>query len=63
LIQDFTETFENPFVVVKGAVVSIDSRKARRKARKKKEILDINDSDVKRELASGQTQLISYTES
>jgi hypothetical protein len=63
LIQDFTETFENPFVVVKDAVVSIDSRKARRKARKKKEILDINDSDVKRELASGQTQLISYTES
>jgi hypothetical protein len=55
---------ENPFDVSKNQFLGIDSRKARRKARKKKELfVDINDPDLKRELASGQTQLISYTES
>jgi hypothetical protein len=63
VIQDFTEVIDNPFDVQKDAVIGIDSRKARRKARKKKEMFgDINDPDLKRELASGQTQLISYTE-
>jgi hypothetical protein len=63
-IQDFTETFDNPFDLVKDAVIGIDSRQARRKARKKKELFgDINDPDLKREVASGQTRYISYTES
>jgi hypothetical protein len=63
VIQDFTETYDNPFEIVTEAIIAIDSRKARRKARKKKEMFgDINDPDLKRELASGKTQLISYTE-
>jgi hypothetical protein len=63
-IQDFTQTFDNPFDVDREAVIGIDSRKASRKARKKKEMFgDINDPDLKRELAIGQTQLISYSES
>jgi hypothetical protein len=63
-IQDFTQTFDNPFEVDREALIGIDSRKASRKARKKKEMFDdINDPDLKRELASGQTQLISYSES
>ena len=44
--------------------LGIDSRKARREMNKKKEFFGIiSDPDLKRELASGQTQLISYTES
>jgi hypothetical protein len=63
-IQDFTEIVDNPFDVQKDAVISIDARKARHKARKAKELFgDINDPDLKRELASGQAKLISYTES
>jgi hypothetical protein len=63
-IQDFTQTFDNPFEVEREVVIGIDSRKANRKARKKKELFgDINDPDLKRELPSGQTQLISYSES
>jgi hypothetical protein len=51
------------FHIDKDAVIGIDSRKAGRKKRKKKELFgDINDP-LKRELASGQTQLVSYTES
>jgi hypothetical protein len=46
------------------APICTDSRKGIRKARKKKELFgDINDPDLKRELARGQTRLISYTES
>ena len=42
-------------------IQEIDSWKAGRKARKKNEMFgDINDPDLKREFASGQTQLISY---
>jgi len=64
VIQDFTETFDNPFDVQKHAVISVDSREARMKARKEKDRFgDINDEDLKRELASGQTKLISYSES
>ena len=63
-IQDFTQTFDNHFEVDREAVIGIDSRKPRRKARKNKELFgDINDPDLKRELASGQTQLISFSES
>jgi hypothetical protein len=62
-IKDVIETIDNPFDSGKS-FLGIDSRKARRKARKKKELFgDINDPDLKRELASGQTQLISNTES
>jgi hypothetical protein len=44
--------------------LGIDSRSAKRKMKKKKELFgDNSDPDLKRELASGQTQLISYTES
>jgi hypothetical protein len=62
-IKDVVETIDNPFDTGKS-FLGVDSRKARRKARKKEELFgDINDPDLKRELASGQTQLISYTES
>jgi hypothetical protein len=56
------ETFDNPFDIGKS-FLGIDSRSTRRKARKNKELYDhINDEELKRELASGQTRLISYTE-
>jgi hypothetical protein len=64
VIKDFTEVIYNPFDVDREAVLGIASRQAGRKARKKKELFgDINDPDLKRELASGQTKLLSYTES
>jgi len=64
VIQDFTETYDSPFDVAKDVFITIDSRKASRKARKNNDRFgDINDPDLKRELASGQTRLISYTES
>ena len=62
-IKDVVETVENPFDMGKS-FLGIDSRSARRKMKKKKELFgDISDPDLKRELASGQTRLISYTES
>jgi len=62
-IKDVVETIDNPFDVAKDAVIGIDTRKARRKARKATDRFgDINDPDLKRELASGQTRLISYSE-
>jgi hypothetical protein len=62
-IKDVVETVDNPFDIGKS-FLGIDSRSARRKMKKKKELFgDINDPDLKREQASGQTQLISYTES
>lgn len=39
------------------------SKKKRRQKERQRELDAINDADLKRELASGQTQLISYTES
>ena len=62
-IKDVVETIDNPFDQGKD-FLGIDSRKKRKKQRdKQKEFDDINDPDLKRELASGQTQLISYKES
>jgi hypothetical protein len=62
-IKDVIETVDNPFDIGKS-FLGIDSRSARRKMKKKKELFgDISDPDLKRELASGQTQLISYMES
>lgn len=61
-IKDVVETTGNPFDLGKD-FLGIDSRKARRKARKATDRFgDINDPDLKRELASGQTGLISYSE-
>ena len=60
-IKDVVETSDNPFDQGKS-FLGIDSRKARRKRDKQKELDYINDPDLKRELASGQTQLISYSE-
>ena len=60
---------DNPFDIGNHLFLGIDSRKSvgGKKARKKKErqrqLDDINDPDVKRELASGQIRLISYKES
>lgn len=62
-IQDVVSVSDNPFEDGK-LFLGIDSRSARRRARKAKENFgDINDPDLKRELASHQTQLISYSES
>ncbi len=65
-IKDVVETVENPFDIAKNSFLGVDNRTSIRgkNARKKKELFgDINDPDLKRELASGQTKLISYTES
>ena len=63
-IKDVVETTDNPFDIGKNSFLGVDSRSARRNMNKKKELFgDISDPDLKRELASGQTQLISYTES
>jgi hypothetical protein len=61
-IKDVVETSDNPFDLAKNSFLGIDSRKARRRIRNKKELFsDINDDDAKRELAKGNT-LISYIE-
>jgi hypothetical protein len=49
-IKDVVETTDNPFDIAKNSFLGIDSRKARKK------------KERQRELASGQTQLISYSE-
>jgi hypothetical protein len=60
-IKDVVETVDNPFDSGRD-FLGIDSRKL--KKRRQKDRMDyINDEDLKRELASGQTKLISYTES
>ena len=60
-IKDVVETVDNPFDIGKS-FLGIDSRKL--KKRRQSDRLDyIKDPDLRRELASGQTQLISYTES
>lgn len=67
-IKDVVETVDNPFDIGKD-FVGIDSRtlvngkNARKKKERRRQIDDVKDPDLKRELASGQTQLISYTES
>jgi hypothetical protein len=66
-IRDVVETVDKPFDIG-TSFLGIDSRSVGgKKARKKKErqgqLDDINDPDVKRELASGQIRLISYKES
>jgi hypothetical protein len=59
-IKDVVETVDNPFDTGKS-FLPVDSRKLRK--RKQKDKLDyIKDPDLKRELASGQVRLISYTE-
>lgn len=60
-IKDVVETIDNPFDQGKD-FLGIDSRKARRKIRNKKELFgDINDDEAQRELSTGNT-LISYFE-
>ena len=62
-IRDVVETVDNPFDIAKNSFLGIDSRKAKRKIRNKKELFgDIKDDEVQRELAKGNT-LISYFES
>jgi hypothetical protein len=62
------ETVDNPFDVG-TSFLGIDSRTsvggkyARKKKELQKELDDINDPDLKRELATGQIRLISYLES
>jgi hypothetical protein len=62
-IKDVVETVDNPFDIG-TSFLGIDSRasaKKRKKQRdKQKELDDIKDPDLKRELSSGQTHLISY---
>jgi hypothetical protein len=60
-IKDVTEPTNNPFDQGKE-FLGIDSRKARNKREKQNQFDDIKDEDLKRELKSGQTQLISYSE-
>jgi hypothetical protein len=56
---------ENPFDIAKNSFLGIDSRSRKRKRQRdiERELYDIKDDDLKRELASGQTILISYSES
>ncbi|MDW0187762.1 MAG: hypothetical protein QOK63_09815 [Nitrososphaeraceae archaeon] len=66
-IRDVVETVDNPFDIG-TSFLGIDSRsvggkKARKKKERQRQLDDINDPDVKRELASGQIRLISYKES
>ncbi len=59
-LKDVIETTSNPFDQGKE-FLGIDSRKARKKRERQRELEDIKDDEVKRELAKGNT-LISYTE-
>jgi hypothetical protein len=60
-IKDVIETSDNPFDIAKNSFLGIDSRKARKKKERQKQLDDIKDDEVKRELAKGNT-LISYIE-
>jgi hypothetical protein len=62
-IKYIVETVENPFDNSKNQFLGTDSRKVRSKKRQKQNLDHIKDEELKRELAKGQTQLISYTES
>ena len=59
-IKDVVETTDNPFDIG-TSFLGIDSRKARKKKQKDKQFEDINDDEVQRELAKGNT-LISHFE-
>ena len=64
-IKDVVETVENPFDIAKNEFLGTDStisaKKRSRQKDRQKELDDIKDDDLKRELASGNT-LISYSE-
>jgi hypothetical protein len=67
-IKDVVETTDNPFDIGKSFLgidsrTSVGGKNARKKKERQRQLDDIKDPDLKRELASGQTQLISYTES
>jgi hypothetical protein len=65
-IKEVVETTDSPFDIAKNSFLGVDNRTSigGKNVRKKNEMFaDINDPDLKRELASGQTRLISYTQS
>jgi len=70
-IEDFVETIDNPFDTNPGNMEAFTPGRDRLKLnksksiykRKKQYIESIKDEDIQRELADGQTQLVSFTES
>jgi hypothetical protein len=66
-IKNLVETVDNPFDSAKNSFLGIDSRtsiggkNARKKRERQRELEDIKDDEVRRELAKGHT-LISYFE-
>jgi hypothetical protein len=68
-IKDVVEIVDNPFDIGKNEFLGIDNRtsvnanKRKRRRDRERELDSIKDDDLKRELASGQTKLISYSES
>jgi hypothetical protein len=66
-IKDVVETVDNPFDIGTSFLgidkrTSVGGKNARKKRERQRQLDDIKDPDLKRELASGQTQLISYSE-
>jgi hypothetical protein len=62
------ETVDNPFDIGISFLgidnrTSVGGKNARKKRERQKELDYIKDEDLKRELASGKTKLISYSES
>jgi hypothetical protein len=65
-IKDVIETIDNSFdnrVSLLGIDTRAMSKKKRRQRERQRELDVVNDPDLKRELASGQTILLTYTES
>jgi hypothetical protein len=67
-IKDVVETVDNPFDIGTSFLgidnrTSVAGKNARKKRERQKQLDGIKDPDLKRELASGQTRLISYSES
>jgi len=67
-IKDVVETTDDPFDIGTSFLgidsrTSIGGKNARKKRERLKALDDIKDDDLKRELRSGQTQLISHSES
>jgi hypothetical protein len=65
-IKDVVETIDNPFDIGTSFLgidkrTSVGGKNARKKKERQKELDDIKDDEVKRELAKGNT-LLSYTE-
>lgn len=66
-IKDVVETSDNPFDVAKNSILGIDSRtsiggkNARKKRERQKQLDEIKETDLKADLAKGNT-LISYSE-